>query len=90
MYCAASSAPPLREAGIVEALLRPHLTEVVAFELKISPAVAMTGTSSSIARLMALPIAPDELCTCSNAGETFSKNSTAPSAASTEFCVEPF
>jgi hypothetical protein len=37
MYCAASSAPPLREAGIVEALLRPHLTDVVAFELKISP-----------------------------------------------------
>jgi hypothetical protein len=35
MYCAASSAPPLREAGIVEALLRPHLTDVVALELKI-------------------------------------------------------
>jgi hypothetical protein len=34
--------------------------------------------------LTALPIAPDQLSTCSNAGETFSKNSTAPSAASTE------
>jgi hypothetical protein len=39
--------------------------------------VAITGTSSLIARLMALPIAPDELSTCSNADETFSKNSTA-------------
>jgi hypothetical protein len=32
--------------------------------------------------LTALPIAPDELSTCSNAGETFASNNTAPSAAS--------
>jgi hypothetical protein len=33
--------------------------------------------------LTALPIAPEELSTCSKAGESFSRNSTAPSAART-------
>jgi len=45
---------------------------------------AMTDTNSSMARFTAVPIAPDELSMCSSAGETFSKNSTAPSAARTE------
>ena len=44
---------------------------------------AMTGTSASIARFTAVPIAPDELSTCSSAGESFSSKDTAPSAATT-------
>jgi hypothetical protein len=44
-------------------------------------APAMIGTSSAIVRLTALPIAPDELSTCSNAGEIRSSSAMAPSAA---------
>ena len=36
-----------------------------------------------MARLTALPMPPEELSTCSMAGASFSRNSTAPSAAST-------
>src|SRR5439155_2004433 len=41
----------------------------------------MMGTSSAMARFTAVPMAPDELSTRSSAGETFSRNTTAPSAA---------
>ena len=44
-------------------------------------APAMTGTSSAMVRLTALPIAPDELSTCSSAGEMRSSSAIAPSAA---------
>ena len=40
-------------------------------------------TSSAMALFTAVPIDPDELSTCSSAGETRSRNTTAPSAAST-------
>ena len=43
-------------------------------------APAMTATSSSMARFTAVPMAPEELSTCSSAGDTRSRNSTAPSA----------
>jgi hypothetical protein len=43
----------------------------------------MIGTSSAIALLTAVPIAPEELSTCSSAGERRSSRVTAPSAAST-------
>ena len=46
---------------------------------------AMIFTSASTALLTAVPMAPDELSTCSSAGETFSRKSTAPSTASTLF-----
>jgi hypothetical protein len=42
-------------------------------------------TRVSIALFTAAPIAPEELSTCANAGDTFSRNSTAPSAARTGF-----
>ncbi len=42
----------------------------------------MIGTSSAIAWLTARPIVPDELSTCSSAGEIRSSSATAPSAAS--------
>lgn len=41
----------------------------------------MTGTSSAMAALTAALRAPDELSTCSSAGDTFSRKRTAPSAA---------
>ena len=41
----------------------------------------MTSTSSRMAWLTAVPMAPEELSTCSSAGETFSSKRTAPSAA---------
>ena len=44
-------------------------------------ALAMTVTSSSMAWFTAVPMAPEELSTCSRAGDTRSRNSTAPSAA---------
>lgn len=44
---------------------------------------AMMGTSSSMARFTAVPMAPEEPSTCSTAEETRSRKSTAPSAAST-------
>src|SRR5581483_1980975 len=43
----------------------------------------MIGTRSPIAWLTAVPILPEELSTCSSAGERRSRNSTAPSAPST-------
>lgn len=43
----------------------------------------MSGTSSAMAWLTAVPIEPDELSTCSSAGDTSSRNEIAPSAAST-------
>jgi hypothetical protein len=42
----------------------------------------MIGTSSAMAFLTAAPMAPEELSTCSIAGETRSRNPIAPSAAS--------
>jgi hypothetical protein len=45
-------------------------------------AAAMIFAQASIARLTAVPMAPDELSTCSRAGETFSRKRTAPVAAS--------
>jgi hypothetical protein len=42
----------------------------------------MIGTSVSMARLTAEPIAPEELSTASSAGESFSSRDTAPAAAS--------
>jgi len=42
----------------------------------------MMGTKASIALLTAFPMAPDELSTCSSAGDTLSRKRTAPSAAS--------
>jgi len=44
-------------------------------------ALANSGTSSAIARFTAIPIAPDELSTCSRAGESRSRSRTTPSAA---------
>jgi hypothetical protein len=41
----------------------------------------MLTFSGSKTRRRAVPIAPDELSTCSSAGDTFSRNRTAPSAA---------
>lgn len=46
-------------------------------------AAAITGTSVCTARQVALPSAPEELSTWHSAGESFSRNSTAPSAAVT-------
>jgi hypothetical protein len=43
----------------------------------------MIGTKVSIALFTAVPMAPDELSTCSRAGESYSRNFIAPSAAST-------
>jgi hypothetical protein len=43
----------------------------------------MIGAMASIARLTAEPMAPDELSTWTNAGESFTRNVTAPSAART-------
>lgn len=44
---------------------------------------AMRGTSALMALLTAEPMAPDELSMRSNAGDNFSRNETAPSAART-------
>jgi hypothetical protein len=44
-------------------------------------ALAMIGTSAVMAWLTALPMDPDELSTCSSAGEMRSRKATAPSAA---------
>ena len=46
-------------------------------------APVMMATSSSMAWLTAVPIAPEEPSTCSSADDTRSRNSTAPSAART-------
>ncbi len=46
-------------------------------------ASVMMGTSARRALLTAVPIAPEELSTCSSAGERRSRKLTAPSAAST-------
>jgi len=43
----------------------------------------MIGTRAAMALLTAVPMAPDELSMRSSAGESFSRSSTAPSAAST-------
>ena len=40
----------------------------------------MISTSAAMALFTAVPIAPEELSTCSIAGDTFSRKSTAPSA----------
>lgn len=45
---------------------------------------AIIGTSSAMAWLTAVPIAPEELSTFSSAGESRSMKATAPSAASTD------
>ena len=49
-------------------------------------ALAMTGTSSAIAWLTAVPIAPEELSTFSSAGDKRSRSLTAPSAARPGSC----
>ncbi|MBI4509687.1 MAG: hypothetical protein HY698_08610 [Deltaproteobacteria bacterium] len=46
-------------------------------------ALAMIGTSSAMALFTAVPMEPDELSTCSSAGDTRSRKTIAPSAAST-------
>ncbi|WP_217909812.1 hypothetical protein [Pseudenhygromyxa sp. WMMC2535] len=50
----------------------------------------MTSTSAAMALFTAAPMAPDELSTCSMAGETFSRKSTAPSAARSGFLRASF
>src|SRR5262245_42557881 len=48
--------------------------------VSLAGACATIGTSVSIARLTAVPMAPEELSTCSRAPDTFSRKITAPSA----------
>jgi hypothetical protein len=43
----------------------------------------MMGTKVSMARFTPVPMAPEELSTCSSAGDSFSSRATAPSAATT-------
>src|SRR5262245_15933800 len=52
----------------------------LSLRLSLTEACATIGTSVSIARLTAVPMAPDELSTCSRAPDTFSRKITAPSA----------
>src|SRR5215470_3085644 len=52
----------------------------LSLRVSLTGASATIGTSVSIARLTAAPMAPEELSTCSRAPDTFSRKSTAPSA----------
>ena len=62
--------------------LNPNTASQVGASMGVG-ALAMIGTRASMARFTALPIAPDELSTCSSAGDSFSRKVTAPSAART-------
>src|ERR1700681_2389718 len=52
----------------------------LSLRLSLAGACPTIGTSVSIARLTLVPMAPDELSTCSRAPDTFSRKVTAPSA----------
>src|SRR5215831_9702317 len=52
----------------------------LSLRVSLAGASATIGTSVSIARLTVVPMAPEELSTCSRAPDTFSRKSTAPSA----------
>jgi len=85
--CEAQSAPQcsarLSMYGIWSASWAAHSRSSQPFRVLASAAAPVTtGTSCSIAWWTAVPIAPEELSTCSSAGETRSRKVTAPSAPS--------
>src|SRR3990172_7504550 len=61
-------------------MARHNRSSHLSLRLLLAGACATIGTSVSIARLTAEPMAPDELSTCSRAPDTFSSKITAPSA----------
>lgn len=59
------------------------LQPVISVQKSADLAFLSIGTRVSMARFTAEPMPPEELSTCSMVGASFSRNSTAPSAAST-------
>ena len=61
----------------LEQSLEPRLTR-----LRVGEALAMISTSSATALFTEVPMGPDELSTCSSAGDTRLRSAMAPSTAS--------